>query len=223
MSVPAPGADERPIVNIEGERVALGPLRGGLLPAYQRWINDFTAVRTLGTIPRPMTAEAEQSWYDGAATSDTTIAFTIYERAAWRPIGSTSLMGIEWRNRTAEFGILIGEADARGRGYGTETARLMLDYAFTALGLHSVMLRVHEYNLAGRRAYERAGFREFGRRRQVQLMGGRLWDTIYMDCLASEFTSPVLGRVFAPDEPSPTTEGRPTRAAIDRLDTDGAG
>ncbi len=203
--------------------MALGPLRRDLLPAYQRWINDFSAVRTLGTPPRPMTAEAEQAWFDGAATSDTTVAFTIYERAGWRPIGSTSLMDIEWRNRTAEFGILIGEPDARGRGYGTESARLMLDYAFTALGLHNVMLRVHEYNLAGRRAYKRAGFREIGRRRQVQLMGGRLWDTIYMDCLASEFASPVLGRVFAPDEPRPATEGRSTGAAIDRPGTDGAG
>jgi hypothetical protein len=32
-------------------------------------------------------------------------------------------------------------------------------------------------------------------------MGGRLWDEVYMDCLASEFASPVLGRVFVPDEP----------------------
>ncbi len=121
------------------------------------------------------------------------------------------------------FGILIGESDARGRGHGAETARLMLDYAFTALGLHSVMLRVHEYNLAGRRAYGRAGFREFGRRRQVQLMGGHLWDTIYMDCLTSEFTSPVLGRVFAPDEPRPATEGRSAGAASDRPGTAGVG
>jgi hypothetical protein len=32
-------------------------------------------------------------------------------------------------------------------------------------------------------------------------MGGRRWDEIFMDCLATEFTSPVLGRVFVPDEP----------------------
>ena len=50
----------------------------------------------------------------------------------------------------------------------------MLDYAFTALGLHSVMLIVDEFNLAGRRAYEKAGFREFGRRRQCHWIGGRL-------------------------------------------------
>ena len=96
---------------------------------------------------------------------------------------------------------VIGDPDARGRGFGTETARLMLDYAFTALGLHSLMLRVFEFNLAGRRAYEKAGFREIGRRRQCHFMGGRLWDTIYMDCLASEFTSPVLSQILVPDRP----------------------
>jgi RimJ/RimL family protein N-acetyltransferase len=194
---------ERPVVNIVGERVALGPLRRDLVPRYQRWVNDFDAIRTLGTIPRPLSLEQEEAWYEGQARSEQNANFTIYELASWQPVGNAGLNGIDYRNRTAEFGILIGEPDRRGHGLGTETARLVLDYAFTALGLHSVMLRVHEYNLAGRRAYERAGFRECGRRRQCQLMGGRLWDTIYMDCLADEFTSPVLGRVFAPDEPRP--------------------
>src|SRR5205807_9599132 len=106
--------------------------------------------------------------------------------------------------RTAEYGILIGEADARGKGYGTQVTTLMLDYAFVALGLHSVMLRVYAYNLAGKRAYEKAGFREFGRRRESKLMGGRLWAQIYMEALATEFESPLLARLFVPDEPRGT-------------------
>ncbi len=78
---------------------------------------------------------------------------------------------------------------------------MLLDYAFTALGLHSVMLKVYEFNLAGRRIYEKAGFQECGRRRQSHRMGSRYWDEIYMDCLASEFVSPVLAKVLAPDTP----------------------
>jgi RimJ/RimL family protein N-acetyltransferase len=194
---------DTPIINITGTLVALGPIRQDLVPTYQRWLNDLAMLRTLGQMPRPMTLEQEQSWYDGAAKSSNTYSFTIYERATWNPIGNTSLMGVDWRNRTAEFGILIGEADARGKGYGTEVTCLMLDYAFTALGLHSLYLRVHEYNLAGQRAYAKAGFREFGRRRESQFMGGHLWDVIYMDALASEFTSPVLAAVFVPDTPRP--------------------
>jgi diamine N-acetyltransferase len=76
-----------------------------------------------------------------------------------------------------------------------------LDVAFTALRLHNVMLTVAEYNFSGRRAYEKAGFRECGRRRQGVMLGNRRWDEILMDCLSSEFESPVLGSTFAPDEP----------------------
>jgi RimJ/RimL family protein N-acetyltransferase len=201
----APESD-RPLVNIVGELVALGPLRRDLLPLYLRWINDFGTTRTLGIPSGPMTWEQEEAWFNRAATAEGDTPFSIYERATWRPIGNTALHGVDYRNRTAEIGILIGEADARGKGYGTETARLMLDYAFTALGLHSVLLTTDEYNLAGRRAYEKAGFREFGRRRQCTWMNGRYWDMVYMDCLASEFTSPVLGRIFVPDQPHPSPQ-----------------
>lgn len=193
-------AGDQPVVNIVGELVALGPLRHDLLSTYHRWINDFDTIRTLGS-SRPMTLEQETAWYDSAAMSDDDVIFTIYERAAWRPIGTGGLSAIDTQNRTAEFGILIGEAECRGKGYGTETTRLVLDYAFTALGLHNVMLKVFAFNLAGQRAYQKAGFREFGRRRQSHLMGGRLWDDIYMECLAGEFTSPVLAGIFRPDEP----------------------
>ena len=157
---------EHPVLNIEGELVALGPLRRDLLPVYQRWINDLGTLRTLDLPPYPMTLEKEQGWYDRVSRADSEVAFTIYERATGRPIGNTGLHEVDYRNRTASFGILIGEPECRGKGYGTETTRLMLDYAFTALGLHSVMLIVFEFNTAGIRAYKRAGFKESGRRRE---------------------------------------------------------
>lgn len=194
------GAETGPVVNIVGDLVALGPLRRDLLPFYQRWINNFATARTLGARPPgPMTMEAEEAWFEGAAAGGDA-AFTIYERSTWRPIGNADLRAIDHRNGTAEFGILIGEPDARGKGFGTEATRLMLDYAFTAIGLRNVMLTVAAYNEAGQRAYRTAGFKEMGRRRACRWMGGRWWDDVYMDCVADEFESPVLGRVFVPDE-----------------------
>jgi diamine N-acetyltransferase len=54
-------------------------------------------------------------------------------------------------------------------------------------------------NPAGIRAYQKAGFKEIGRRRECRMMGGKLWDEIHMDCLSSEFESPVLRRIYAPN------------------------
>ena len=187
-----------PFVHFAGALVALGPLHRHL--PYQEWLSDFAIARTNGS-PRPLTHEQALAWYEQNTTSEREVWFAIYEVATGRPIGLTELSEIDTHNRRAEFGITIGEAECRGKGYGTEATRLMLDYAFMALSLHSVMLTVNAYNLAGLHAYQKAGFREFGRRRECRMMGGKLWDKIYMDCLATEFMSPVLGRVFIPDEP----------------------
>jgi len=199
-----PGRVVSPIVNITGERVLLGPLRRELLPVYHRWTNDFSGRRSLGGAPRPRPLEDEAAWYDSSATSNEHAAFTIYDRATGCPIGLTSLDNLDFRNRLAEFTIYVGEPEYRGRGCGTETTRLMLDYAFTALGLHSVWLSVFAFNQAGLRAYQKAGFRVVGRRREAFFMGGQLWDVVYMDCLAAEFASSgssLLGRIFSPDVP----------------------
>lgn len=193
-----------PVVNIVGDLVALGPLRRDLLTTYQRWFNNFDTLRTTGAIPLPHTMGNQIAQFESLATQERDpdgVSFTIYRKIDLSPIGSCRLIDITYRNRTAEFVIFIGEPDERGKGYGTEATRLTLDYAFTALGLNNVMLKVYEFNLAGQHAYRNAGFREFGRRRQGQFMGGKLWDVIYMECLASEFESPVLKDVFAPDVP----------------------
>lgn len=177
---------DQPIVNILGERVALGSFSREIVPYLNRWHNDFEVVRSLGGAPAPLTEELDGQRYDQTIADDASILFTIYERSTWRPIGYTGLAAIEHRHRRADYIIVLGEPDFRGRGLGSETARLMLDYAFSDLGLQNVQLQVFGYNLAGLRAYEKAGFREFGRRRESKFMGGRLWDTIYMDCLAGE-------------------------------------
>jgi diamine N-acetyltransferase len=55
-------------------------------------------------------------------------------------------------------------------------------------------------NPAGIRAYKKAGFKEIGRRRECRMMGGKLWDEVHMDCISSEFESPVLRQIYAPDD-----------------------
>jgi diamine N-acetyltransferase len=197
MNAPEQEQADPPLINIQGVQVALGPLCRDLLRLYQKWDTDFSINRTTGSAA-PVTLEEETDAYDRCTKDKSYAFFTVYERETWRPIGKTYLSSIS--NLTAEFGIVIGEQDCQGKGYGTEATRLMLDYAFTVLGLHNVMLTVMEYNQAGLTAYRNAGFREIGRRRQVQWMHGKLWDSVYMDCLSTEFQSPVLGRIFGPDE-----------------------
>jgi RimJ/RimL family protein N-acetyltransferase len=89
-----------------------------------------------------------------------------------------------------------------GQGYGSEATRLVLDYAFTLMGLHNVFLVTFAWNTPAIRAYLRAGFREIGRRRGAVVTMGERYDQVLMDAIASEFTGSVLVKRAPTSEPA---------------------
>jgi RimJ/RimL family protein N-acetyltransferase len=106
-------------------------------------------------------------------------------------------MRIDHHHGRADFGILIGER--RGQGIGTAATGLVLQWAFDVIGLASVMLSVLPSNRAGIRAYEKAGFRTVGRRRNAAAsMGGRE-DELLMDAVAADFRAAGGGGANRPD------------------------
>lgn len=188
---------EKPILSIVGEKVTLGPLRRDLLSLYQRWFSDLEVMRAFAEKgPRPTTLESIEGWYDAASKSELEVHMLIYDRATLQPIGYADLNSIDTFHRTAEYDLLIGDKDYWGKGYGTEVTRLMLEYGFTALGLHNILLSVISFNERAVRAYLRAGFKEIGRRREAFRLGGRAYDEIYMDCLATEFHGSALSALL---------------------------
>ena len=196
-----------PLVNIVGEKVALGPLRKDLIPTYTRWYNDFNTLRTLGAMPVPLTVELEEKWYERVIAARRERSSLYRVRAGTPCVPSAIAVSAILTIATAPLNLAsrLANRTPAAKGYGTETAQLMLGYAFTALSLHNVKLTVHEYNLAGIRAYTKAGFKQYGRRREKILMGGRHWDEIHMECLATEWgPSPALAEIFKPDEPRPS-------------------
>ena len=176
--------EEQPGFVIEGERVALGPLRLDLVPAYQRWSNDLEVATANGWVIA-FTLEAQRGRIAGRSGRPDLADFTVYDRSDATPIGFSSLFHIDHRTATADFGIFLGER--RGQGLGTEATLLTLDWGFTVLGLHNVMLSVAAWNERAIRMYAKTGFRELGRRRGADVTMGRRYDGVFMELLASEF------------------------------------
>ncbi len=189
---PQHGNGARHSFDVIGSRVALGPLRRDLLPIYRRWRDGFVALRAMSGDAWSDVLDEDGPWYDDLVLTDDHVWFTIYELKTLRPIGITGLIDIDQNDRSAEFFLHIGEVASQARDFGTETGRLMLEYAFVALHLETLFLMTYEFNLSELRSFERVGFREFGRQRRAHLKGGRLWDVIYLEVQADEI--PGLGR-----------------------------
>jgi RimJ/RimL family protein N-acetyltransferase len=167
-----------------GRNVALGPLRQDLSGLYQGWRSDFTTLRPAGDLDDDDADGDVWTWYDEMTSSDEHVWFTIYELVTGKPVGLIGLIDIDYDEKSAEFFLHVGEVASQTAELGSEAGRLVRDYAFTALGLLSLFSMAYEYNLSELNYCETAGFREFTRRRQAHFVGGRLWDVIYLECLA---------------------------------------
>jgi RimJ/RimL family protein N-acetyltransferase len=185
---------------IVGEKVALGPLNRQHLPLYMRWFNDLDVMRTYSVRWSPRTQEETEQWFQRVTRDEQAVGFSVYARERMIPLGYTMLHNINHYHETADFDIILGEKSHWGQGFGTEATQLTLDYGFTALNLHNIMLTVRSFNERAVRAYQRAGFRIFGRRREARQFAGQWHDVIYMECLASEFQGRVLQQLIPQPE-----------------------
>jgi RimJ/RimL family protein N-acetyltransferase len=134
-----------------------------------------------------MSDEEIDRFFHSRLLSPETVAYAIVVRASQRLIGLTTFSNLDPDNGSVLFHISIGEHDAWGRGYGTETTGLMLELAFERIGLHRVGLSVFSFNSRAIRAYEKAGFRHEGREREAILRDGQRWDELTMGILRDEW------------------------------------
>ena len=169
-----------------GERVYLSPITMDDADTFTRWMNDFDVTDYTGRSSNLLTLPAEELWLKSMVEGRNYL-FSIIKNEDDKLIGNIELQDVNHTDRRATLGILIGEADERNKGYGTEAINLILDFAFNYLNMNSVNLTLIAVNDRAKRCYEKVGFKEFGRQREAKYVNGKYYDVIHMDILAKEF------------------------------------
>lgn len=136
--------------------------------AFQRWYADPEIARLLRHDLTPLNERQSRSYFDTLILplSARGFCWAIVDRedahGDGAVIGSTALTEVDRQRRSALFRIVIGERERWGRGLGTETTRLVVEHAFSTLGLAAVRLEVFAHNPRARATYERVGFEATG-------------------------------------------------------------
>lgn len=148
---------------LEGERTRLRPALWGFsndeLRRRYRWSQDDHLQYWSGTIPGGRTFEqftetvAQRDW----PTDGRRISYAILTKAN-ELIGMVSCYNIDWRRKTGELGIYLGEEQTWNHGYGTDATVAFLRHLFSTLGFDSVYLHTYESNVRAQRSYLRVGF-----------------------------------------------------------------
>lgn len=169
---------------LQGKMIRLRAPERSDIPAFVRWFNDIEVTRFLLRNP-PMGMEEEEAWFDSLVHREGRV-FCI-ETLEGKLIGNLGIMKVDWTDRKADLGVIIGEKDFWSKGYGTEAISLILAYMFEEMNLNRVWLYCDEANLRAQRCYEKCGFAKEGMFRANRFKDGIYINDVVMSVLRAEW------------------------------------
>lgn len=187
-----------------GEKVILEEIDSENIEQMRQWRND-PEMRKYYREYRDISKSQQQAWYDerGNNRNPNHIYFQIMERPRVdkrdgrnqlerRLVGCCGLHYIDWRLRSAEFGVFLGMS--QGKGLGKEALTLMFDYGFRECNLHKIWAEVYEFNEAFGLYKKGMGMTEDGKLRHSQFSDGKYHDSIMLSVLEDEWFEAHGGR-----------------------------
>ena len=130
---------------IVGDRIYLSP-RGASdeeIEKFTEWMNDFQVTDYINKSEQIMTAIGEKEWLENTARKNENKNFNIIDLNSNKLIGTIGLEKFNWTSRNAVLGIFIGDKNYRNNGYGTEAIKLLLEFGFKYLNLHSINYQLY--------------------------------------------------------------------------------
>jgi len=165
--------------NIRGESICLRGLQDeDASVEYCSWINDPKVNKFLGT--KKATINELKKYIKEKKENKNCLFLGIFTKTSNKHIGNIKLEPIDFKNKKAILGILIGDKNYWGRGICTETAKLVVNYAFKNLNLKRVELGVISENKAAIQCYLKAGLKIDRTGPKIKGDNGRYYKTIFM-------------------------------------------
>lgn len=159
---------------LEGRLVTLAPLDvDDITDDYVGWFNDPATFRFLGS-KFGQTRSSVRRYVE--KIQEPNLICRIIDKTGSRHVGNIALTGFDPIHRRAELGIVIGVAEARGKGFGKEACGLLVRYAFDHLNLHKITAGTVAGNDAMKKVFLDLGFTIEGTLAQHYFLEGRYCD-----------------------------------------------
>ena len=166
---------------LQGTKVGLNKLTVEAMNAnYFNWLNDTEVTNGIEAGVFPSTQEDIENYVRNANIGKESVLFGIFDRETSSHVGNIRVSSINQIHRTCMLGIIIGEASARGKGFGLEATQLLVNYIFGSLNMNKIWLYVFDDNATAKKMYEKLGFITEGNLKQQFFKNGRYHDMFVM-------------------------------------------
>jgi RimJ/RimL family protein N-acetyltransferase len=188
-------------MNIHGRQVILRAIESDDVVRLHRWSNDPEVQAGLGGWHYPLSMDALSSWISSFRHDGIDQRFIIEARETG-PVGLVSLTSINWKDRNAFHGVLIGERVHRRQGHALDAVAAIMRFAFAELGLQRLDTTIVEFNAASLALHkERLGWSEEGRKKCAVFRGNRFWSNVILGITRDDFLALSSQGKFDPYTP----------------------
>jgi RimJ/RimL family protein N-acetyltransferase len=142
--------------------------------------NDNEAAMLLGGVHHQYTEEDITNWINFHNSQEDEAVFVVVDTDTGHVIGHAGIYKIDKRIRRAEYGILIGAKNSRGKGYGTKITNTISEYGFSVLGLHKIKALVLKENLPSYYMFKKCGYVEEGVLVDENYKNDRYYDVVIL-------------------------------------------
>ena len=172
---------------LESKRIFFSPMDEKNIDSYFNWINDRSIINYLDTGNFPKTKDQLTDYIKSVNDDPSQVMFSVFEKSSGEYIGNAKLGNIDWVNRTAKYGRMIGSKNMQGKGYGSDMALLLLYYAFNILNLNKVCAIADEENLPSVNSNKKNGLEVEGLLREQVFSNGIYKNQVVMGITQSQF------------------------------------
>jgi RimJ/RimL family protein N-acetyltransferase len=174
-------------MNIKGNKVLLRAISQLDLPLLQKWSNDPEINYMLGGWHFPSNEVDQEKWFNGLSLNSNNQRFAI-ETEDLGLIGMANLVDINWKDRNAFHGMLLGDKDMRGKGYGVDTILTINKYAFEELGLMRMNGSMISYNEPSIGVYtKKCGWQIEGIKKNHYFRKNQWWDQVVVGITKEDY------------------------------------
>jgi RimJ/RimL family protein N-acetyltransferase len=174
-------------MHILGKQVILRAIEEADLEVLHSWANDPSTQDIMGAIHWPSSLDFHKEWFKKLKHDQSNQRFAI-EVPDLGLIGVSSIIDIDWRNSHAWHGVMLGNVDIRGKGYGKDAVMATMRYAFDELNLRRLDGQMVEYNQGSVDFYcNKLGWKKEGVRRDWIYRKGRFWDQIVVGVTKNDY------------------------------------
>ena len=171
---------------LKGKKVFLRSIRKNDINNLLKWCNDPEIIQYM-YLYLPTSEVAEEKWIDeigsGKTGKDAIFVIEIRVKKQLVAIGICGIKKINWKDRNAEIGIIIGEKKYWHKGYGTEALILLINYGFNQLNLHRLWAGIFGFNYGIIPMFEKIEFQKEGCLRSAIFKNGKYWDITILGLL----------------------------------------